>query len=66
MKNNTKFEKDFIEILFDGKNKEYGAYELRRAYNKRIQKAFSVMLLVIFIFIGGVLQFQEKRQQKHQ
>ena len=60
MKNNTKFEKDFIEILFDGKNKEYGAYELRRAYNKRIQKAFSVMLLVIFIFIGGFAISREK------
>ena len=27
---------DFLDILFDGRNKEYGAYELRKTYNKRI------------------------------
>jgi outer membrane transport energization protein TonB (TC 2.C.1.1.1) len=27
---------DILDIVFDGRNKAYGAYELRRAYNKRL------------------------------
>jgi protein TonB len=29
----------FLDILFDGRNKDYGAYELRKTYNRRITKA---------------------------
>ena len=27
---------DILDIVFEGRNKEYGAYELRRSYNKRL------------------------------
>jgi protein TonB len=37
---------DILDIIFEGKNKEYGAYELRKTYNKRITIALAVMLLV--------------------
>ncbi len=37
---------DLLDILFEGKNKEYGAYDLRKTYNKRITIAVAVMLLV--------------------
>ena len=37
---------DFLDILFEGKNKEYGAYELRKTYNRRIISAIVVTLLV--------------------
>ncbi len=37
---------DFLDILFEGKNKEYGAYELRKTYNRRITVAIVVTLLV--------------------
>ena len=30
---------DFLDILFEGRDKEYGAYNLRRTYNKRLQYA---------------------------
>jgi len=30
---------DFLDILFEGRNKEYGAYELRKTYNERIKYA---------------------------
>ena len=26
---------DLLDIVFEGRNKEYGAYELRRTYNRR-------------------------------
>ena len=27
---------DVLDIIFEGRNKEYGAYELRKTYNKRL------------------------------
>jgi len=32
---------DMLDILFEGRNKEYGAYELRKTYNKRIRNAIA-------------------------
>lgn len=46
---------DILDIIFDGKNKEYGAYELRKTYNKRLTKAIVVTVaLVLFAFLGSV------------
>jgi protein TonB len=43
---------DFLDILFEGRNKNYGAYELRRNYSKRLQIAMAVTLsTIILIFI---------------
>lgn len=42
---------DFLDILFDGKNKEYGAYELRKTYNRRIVVAIGTMVAVCVLFI---------------
>ncbi|MCA6499902.1 MAG: energy transducer TonB, partial [Chitinophagaceae bacterium] len=30
---------DVLDIIFDGRNKEYGAYDLRKTYNKRLTYA---------------------------
>lgn len=47
---------DIIDIVFDGRNKAYGAYELRRAYNKRLGIAIGVMALIcVSAFVGAVL-----------
>lgn len=47
---------DFLDILFEGRNKEYGAYELRKTYNKRIGTAIAGMVLVcILFFISQIL-----------
>ncbi len=27
---------DILDIIFEGRNKEYGAYDLRKTYNKRL------------------------------
>ena len=34
---------DFLDIIFDGRNKEYGAYDLRKTYK---QKEFQSFLLL--------------------
>jgi protein TonB len=47
---------DFLDILFEGKNKEYGAYELRKTYNRRITIAVAIMIgLCLFAFLISVL-----------
>ncbi|MGG9963343.1 energy transducer TonB [Ferruginibacter sp. SUN106] len=41
---------DVLDIIFDGKNKNYGAYALRKSYNKRLVKALAVTGLVALLF----------------
>lgn len=41
---------DFLEILFDDRNKSYGAYLLRKGYNKRLSVAVGSMLFAVLIF----------------
>ena len=47
---------DFLDIIFDGRNKSYGAYELRKTYNLRLKKAllFTGSVLVL-VFLGMAL-----------
>lgn len=41
---------NFLDILFDGKNKDYGAYELRKTYNNRVTWAMIGMLVICLLF----------------
>ena len=44
---------DILDIIFEGKNKEYGAYELRKSYNKRLVKAIiGTAIIIVVLFIG--------------
>ncbi|MEP7141294.1 MAG: energy transducer TonB [Ferruginibacter sp.] len=55
MEKNKILNADILDIIFDGKNKLYGAYELRKTYNKRLAKAtFFTIVLVLFAFLGTV------------
>lgn len=44
---------DLLDIIFEGRNKEYGAYELRRTYNRRIVYALFGMLGIILLIFAG-------------
>jgi periplasmic protein TonB len=45
---------DPLDILFEGRNKAYGAYELRRAYGRRLRKAMEVVgCIVVALFVWG-------------
>lgn len=46
---------DILDIVFEGRNKEYGAYQLRRTYNKRITYAIIGTVLVCLLFLVGSL-----------
>lgn len=44
---------DILDIVFDGRNKDYGAYDLRRNYNKRLTIALLVMGGVVLALLTG-------------
>ncbi len=46
---------DILDIIFEGKNKSYGAYELRKTYNSRIFKALAAMGIFLLLLGGGFL-----------
>lgn len=46
---------DILDIIFDGRNKEYGAYELRKSYNKRMAKALVGTVLILLLAVLGNL-----------
>ncbi|MEI7470785.1 MAG: energy transducer TonB [Chitinophagaceae bacterium] len=44
---------DILDILFEGRNKQYGAYELRKTYNGRLTKALLLTAaLALLLFLG--------------
>jgi len=57
MQTNEILTADVLDIIFEGKNKSYGAYDLRKTYNQRLRK--SILLTVLFmalVFVGIVFQ----------
>lgn len=47
---------DILDIVFEGRNKDYGAYELRKTYNKRLTIALIGMAaLCALLFLGYIL-----------
>lgn len=47
---------DLLDIVFEGKNKEYGAYELRKTYNRRIARALMITAAIALLaLLGSVL-----------
>lgn len=53
MEANQILKSDFLDILFEGKNKEYGAYDLRKTYNKRITTALIVTVATMLVLLVG-------------
>lgn len=44
---------DVLDIIFEGRNKDYGAYELRKTYNKRMVTSLVIVAAIIaLLFIG--------------
>jgi len=54
MKPEMILQSDMLDILFEGRNKDYGAYNLRRIYNSHLLKSMGVVLLLGITF--SVLQ----------
>src|SRR5438445_8569908 len=57
---------DILDIIFEGRNKDYGAYDLRKSYNRRLIKALmstALILVLLFIayFLSGMTPHAEKK-----
>ena len=47
---------DILDILFDGRNKEYGAYELRKTYSKRITYSLvGTFVICLLMLVGSII-----------
>ncbi len=47
---------DLLDIVFEGRNKTYGAYDLRKTYASRLKKALAATFIALaVILIGSVL-----------
>lgn len=62
---------DFLDILFDGKNKDYGAYELRKNYTKRLTTALLItagvaLLIFLAVIIGRTVAANSSKKVKVQ
>lgn len=56
MEKNNILSADILDIIFEGRNKEYGAYDLRKTYTKRITFAFaSTIAICVLFFVGSLL-----------
>ena len=45
---------DILDILFDGKNKDYGAYDLRKSYSSRLVKALGGTFAIVLVCTIGL------------
>jgi len=64
METNKILTADILDIIFEGKNKEYGAYELRKTYNRRIVTAMVVMAVIcLLVFLSQLLGNSGKKEK---
>ncbi|MEO5948545.1 MAG: TonB family protein [Chitinophagaceae bacterium] len=56
MTNNQILQSNLLDIIFENRNKEYGAYALRKGYNKRLLLALTAgfFVLLFFVIIGTI------------
>lgn len=65
METNKILNADVLDIIFDGRNKEYGAYELRKTYNKRITTALIAMIAIcLLLFLGALVANSGSKKTK--
>lgn len=67
MSNQLPLLNDFDDIVFEHRNKVYGAYQLRKDSNNKLRNAFLVVIAVSALIAGGVFAYvaaQEYLQEK--
>ncbi|HEY0298071.1 MAG TPA: energy transducer TonB [Arachidicoccus sp.] len=53
-----------LDILFENRNKDYGAYDLRKTYSKRLSVALLVTLGIIVLFLLGFFFSRKNDSEK--
>src|ERR1019366_4464026 len=57
---------DILDIVFEGRDKDYGAYELRKSYNKRLRFALIGTVAICFVLILGSLLANSIKKKESQ
>lgn len=65
MQTNNILSAPLIDIIFDGRNKDYGAYELRKKYKKRMNRALLVTGLITTLTFGSVVLASSFKNESH-
>lgn len=52
---------DWLDILFEGRNKAYGAYQLRRTYPKRVITSLVVVVGAVALIFAGTTILGKKK-----
>ena len=55
---------DVLDLIFEGRYKEYGAYELRKTYNERLKVALIVMIAITVLLAGGAIWSNTAKKSK--
>jgi len=61
MESSTILTADILDIIFEGRNKEYGAYDLRRSYSRRLTVSITVMLSILLLLGIGFAFASDKK-----
>ena len=60
---------NMLDMIFENKNKNYGAYAIRNAYNDTVIKALTIVASSLLLLVGSSLAynnyFKEKPMEKH-
>jgi periplasmic protein TonB len=55
MDTNKILSSDLLDLVFDDRNKSYGAYELRRTYPERVKRSLLITAAIATIVFGGAV-----------
>lgn len=65
MQTNQILTANILDLIFENRNKEYGAYELRKTYEKRIKKAMLITASIVVLFFGSLLARSPKTENRN-
>lgn len=54
MKDKEIFSKEWCNLVFEDRNRAYGAYELRRTIGRRYARSLEIVFLLLFLFMGAL------------
>lgn len=65
MTNSEILKANLLDIIFENRNKDYGAYDLRKSYNNRLLIALGtgISVILLFIFINSI--HKDKKETNH-
>src|SRR6187397_2374502 len=56
---------DILDLIFENRNKNYGAYMLRKHYNSRLVKALLFTYLIVAIGLLVTILFKEEKARNY-